>query len=107
MGGILWLVGRRRGRHRRDYRDPRITVEIGEAGAVVRSPGRVDELAYAGTNVAFNTVNLRGTTHFMGLVLESPLGPLRLDDLWFKPGRTAAAALAGRLEQAGALPAVA
>jgi hypothetical protein len=103
---MLWLVGRRRTRRRRDYRDPRITVEIGEGGAVVRGPGRVHELGYAAAVVAFNTVNLRGASHFMGLVLESPLGPLRLDDLWFKPGRTAAAALAGKLEQQGVLPAV-
>lgn len=106
MAAILWLVGRRWSRRRSSYRDPLIEVEIGEHGASIRSPGRVDALDYAEAIVTFNVARVNRVGHFMGLVLESPLGPLRLDDLWFKPGRSAAAALAGRLEERGVLPAI-
>jgi len=104
LGLLLWLLARRRARRRADYRDPRIVVEIGEGGATVRSAGRDYALGYREASVTFTAVRLRGVRHFLGLVLASPLGPLRLDALWFRPGRTLAAALAGKLAEHGALP---
>ena len=106
LGALLWLIGRRRARARSGYRDPRTVIELGTDSITLRAPGRIETLAYADAQIAFNTVTLRNTTHFLGLVLQSPLGPLRLDDLWFKPGRSAAAALVGRMEAEGALATV-
>jgi hypothetical protein len=106
LGALLWLFARRRGNARAGYRDPQIHVEIGPDAIGLSAPGRIETLSYAEAEIAFTCVTLRNTTSFLGLVLQSPLGPLRLDNLWFKPGQEAAAALAGRLEAAGRLPRV-
>jgi hypothetical protein len=101
IGALLWLGVRRIAGS--GYVDPHMMVEVGEGGVTVRSPGRIDEIAYADAEVSFWAPSMRGRSHFLGLVLQSPIGPLRLDDRWFKPGRTAAAAIAGRMEELGAL----
>lgn len=104
LGVVLWLVARRRAGARRGYRDPDIVVEIGADAMTLRAPGRVEALDYADARASVTFARIRRSSYFLGMVLESPLGPLRLEDLSFKPGRTAAAALAGRLEAHGALP---
>ncbi|HEX8366146.1 MAG TPA: hypothetical protein VF603_12775 [Allosphingosinicella sp.] len=98
LAAILWLAGRRRARARRAYSDPQTELEIGPDAMTLRRPGRVETLAYADARIAWNTATPRGVPYFLGLSLETPDGPLPLDDLWFKPGRTAAAAVAGRIE---------
>lgn len=103
---MLWFVARKRARKRADYRDPLVEVEIAQTAAIVRSAGREFPLPYPTIRVRFTVYRHKGSTHFLGLVMESPLGPLRLDDSWFKPGRTVAAALAGRLDANGVLPKV-
>lgn len=106
LGALLWLIGRRRASARSDYRDPQTMIELGTEAITLRAPGRLETLAYADAQIALEHVTLRNTTHFLGLVLQTPLGPLRLDDLWFKPGRNAAAALVGRLEAEGVMAGV-
>jgi hypothetical protein len=104
LGSVLWLFASRRARARGFYVDPQIVVEIGAERMILRAPGRIEELAYAGVKARIHHVRIRRSAYFLGLTLESPqFGPLRLEDLWFKPGRTAAAALAGRLEASGVL----
>jgi hypothetical protein len=98
LAGLLWVVAHRRARARNFYRDPQAVLEIGTDAMTLRTPGHVDKLAYADTRFAVESVRLRGATYFLGLVLETPRGPLRLEDLWCKPGRTAAAAVVGRVE---------
>jgi len=104
LGLGLWLFLRSRGRKRREYRDPQIVVEVGEDGLTLRAPGRVNQLAFDSANFAFNATTMQNSTFFMGIVLESPFGPLRLDDLWFKPGKTAATAIVKKCDDAGMFP---
>jgi hypothetical protein len=99
LGAILWLIARRRAAARRDYADPEIVVEIGSDKLILRAPGRIEELDYAAIKVELNFARIRSNSYFLGLILETPLGPLRLDDLWFEHGRTAAAALVGRMHK--------
>lgn len=74
-------------------------IEIGPEEMTLRRSGRVETLTYADARIAWNTATFRGTTHFLGVALETPDGPLLLDDLWFRPGRTAAAVVAERMER--------
>jgi membrane protein implicated in regulation of membrane protease activity len=98
LAALLWLLGRRRARARRAYLDPQIELEIGPDAMTLRRRGRVETLTYADARVAWKTATPRGVPYFLGLSLETPDGPLLLDDLWFRPGRTAAAAVVGRME---------
>lgn len=98
FAAILWLLGRRRSRARRSYADPQVELEIGPDAMTLRRPGRVETLTYADARISWTTATPRGVPYFLGLSLETPDGPLLLDDLWFRPGRTAAAAVAGRME---------
>lgn len=99
LGGLIWFFARRRARGRIGYRDPRAVLEIGTDAMTLRTPGHFETIAYADARMAVESVRLRGATYFLGLILETPRGPLRLEDLWYKPGRTAAAAIAGRMEE--------
>jgi hypothetical protein len=96
---ILWLLGRRRARARRAYVDPQMELEIGPEAMILHRPGRVETLTYADARISWKTATPRGVPYFLGLSLETPDGPLPLDDLWFRPGRRAAAAVAGRMER--------
>jgi len=104
LGAILWLIGRRRARRRSGYQDPQTVLEIGAEGLTLRSAGRIDAIPYPDAKVALNHVTMRGVPYFLGLVLETPTGPLRLDDTWFRPGRSAAAILLGQMAASGVVP---
>ena len=100
----LWLLLRWAARRRRDYRDPQIVVEVREGGLTLRSPGRIDELAFDGADFTFYAPTLKGRAAFLGIVLESPLNRLRLDDRWFKSGLSAAAAIVRKCNDAECSP---
>ena len=104
LGLGLWLFLRSRARRRRDYRDPQIVVEVGKDSLTLRAPGRVSALSYDSADFAFHAPVAQNRSFFLGIVLESELDPLRLDDLWFKPGKTAAAAIVKRCDDAGMFP---
>ena len=101
LGGIVSLIARRRARGRSGYRDPNIVLEVGPEDMTLRTPGRIETLGYSDAQVALSYVTMRGSPYFLGLVLDTAIGPLRIDDTWFKPGRTAAAALLGRIAADG------
>jgi len=102
LGMMLWLFARRRARARSDYVDPGIVVEIGEEEMTLRAAGRAETLRYAYVKAEITFVRIRSNSYFTGLLVETPLGPLRLEELSFENGRNAAAALAGRMEAHGA-----
>ncbi len=81
-----------------DYRDPRITVEAGDASLTIADPENEHVVDYS--TAAFSIVRGLGG-RFDGIVLESPLGPLSLDNIGFKWGRTTAAAIVKKCDDAG------
>lgn len=91
---LKWRAGR-------DYADPRIAVEATDEGLAFRAPGRFEQLAWADAAERITEVKRRGD-YFDGLALDSPIGPLALDNAHFKKGRTTAAAVYGKCVAAGA-----
>ncbi len=81
-----------------DYRDPRITIEAGDSSVTIADPAKAHVVDY--TAAAFSLVRGLGG-RFEGIVLESPLGPLSLDNIGFKLGRTTAAAIVKKCDDAG------
>lgn len=100
---LLWLASFvMKWRAGKGYADPGIKVEIWDEGATITGPGRRHTLAFADMAPELRTAGL-GSAKFLGIVLATPIGPLALDDLGFKGGRIAAAAIVGRCVAAGAL----
>ena len=81
-----------------DYRDPRISIEAGEAALAVTDPAGAHVLDYA--NLAFRLVSGFGG-RFDGIVLDSPLGSISLDNSDYKWGRTTAAAIVKKCDDVG------
>ena len=100
VGAVGWRAIARRGRHLRNYRDPQISVEVRETGMIVREPGHVHQLPFAGAAYAPLWVDGRRGRHFWGIRLETPIGPLSIEDTWFRSGRRASGAILRRVEAA-------
>ena len=81
-----------------DYRDPRISIEAGEAALTIAGPDGAHVLDYA--NLPFTLTRGLGGG-FDGIVLDSPLGSIPLDNIGYKWGRTTAAAIVRKCEDAG------
>ena len=90
LGLTLWY---RHVRRRRSHCTPDVRVEVAPDLITLRADGRVHALRYEDVEFKLKTWSTRSATHFGGIVLESPLGPLHLEDGYFKPGTNAAAAI--------------
>lgn len=100
---LLWLASLvMKWRAGKGYADPGIEVEVWDEGATITGPGQRHTLAFADMAPELRTVGL-GSAKFLGIVLASPIGPLALDDLGFKGGRAAAAAIVRQCVAAGVL----
>lgn len=99
----LWLFARFRAARRRDYRDPMESVEASVDGVTIRSAGRVASLGYR--EVAVNDVILLGGAKsrvlFLGVALEGPFGTVRLENMTYKDGTLAAAAIVAQRHALG------
>jgi hypothetical protein len=86
-----------------DYRDPRLSIEADEAALTVTDPAGTHVLDYA--KLSFTLIPGFGRA-FDGIVLDSPLGSISLDNVGYKWGRTTAAAIVKKCDDAGrrALP---
>lgn len=92
-------------RKRRDYRDPHIRVEAGETELVVAGPAGRDSRPYEAVAIAeLLSVATKSSRRFTGILLDTRLGPIRLEDEHYKEGRAVAGAILKRLEALG-LPA--
>lgn len=101
VGAMAWF----RIRKRRDYRDPHIRVEAGEAELVVAGPMGRDSRLYEAVAIAeILSVATRSSRRFTGILLDTRLGPIRLEDEHYKDGRAVAGAILKRLDALG-LPA--
>lgn len=89
-------------RKRRGYRDPHIRVEIGEDEVVVVSPAGRDARAYAAlAPIELLSEATKSSRRFIGIILDSRLGPVRLDDDWCSSGKAAAGAILKRMDELG------
>jgi hypothetical protein len=92
LGGLaIWLAMRWRMRRHGDYRDPRIEVEVGADGIVVRGAGGAHGLRWHEIEAKLNWLQIKGNVYFVGVWVQSPLGQVDLREETYRDGRTAAA----------------
>jgi hypothetical protein len=84
-----------------DYRDPRISIEAGEAALTIADPAGAHVLDYA--TLPFTLIRGLGGG-FAGIVLDGPLGSISLDNIGYKFGRTTAAVIVKKCDDAGRRP---
>jgi hypothetical protein len=104
----LWLFARFRAGRRSDYRDPMASVEARADGVTIRGPGREARLGYRDL-VVTGFVLLPGAKSrvlFLGVMLDGPFGPVRLENMAYRDGTLAAAAIVAQRHALGlAVPA--
>jgi hypothetical protein len=98
VGLITWLKVRKL----RDYRDPRIRVEIGPDEVAVIGPAGRDVRPYAAlAPIEVRSGATKSSRYFIGIVLDTRLGPIPLEDDWYRPGKAAAGAILKRMDELG------
>ncbi len=96
-GWAVWLIGRRRERRDAAYRDPGIAIEVREDGMTIAAPAGEERLSWGEVALEVLPVTYSKSTHFGGIRLETRFGPQQVDDVWYRDGRRAAAAIVGRV----------
>ena len=98
VGLVTWLKVRKL----RGYRDPRIRVEIGPDEVAVIGPAGRDTRPYAmlAPLELLSGAN-KSSRYFIGIVLDTRLGPIRLEDDWYRTGKAAAGAILKRMDELG------
>lgn len=95
---LIWLKLRKK----RDYRDPRIRIEIGSGEVTVMAPAVRDARRYEALVIAkVLSGATKSSRYFIGIELDTKLGPIRLEDEWFSPGKAAAGAILKRMDELG------
>lgn len=93
LAGILALVFRWRLKKHADYRDHRVAIEVTAGGVRIGWDGQSHALDYEDIRYTLCWQSVKGNTYFLGINLESPIGPIGLVDRWYRGGRDAAAAI--------------
>ena len=97
-GLITWLKVRKL----RDYCDPCIRVEIGPDEVAVIGPAGRDARPYAAlAPIELRDAPTKGGRTFIGIVLDTRLGPIPLENDWYRPGKAAAGAILKRMDELG------
>lgn len=98
LGLFTWLKVRKL----RNYRDPCIRVEIGPDEVVVIGPAGRDARSYAAlAPLQLLSGTTKSSRYFIGIVLDTRLGPIRLEDDWYHSGKAAAGAILKRMDELG------
>jgi len=99
----LWFFARFKAGRRKDYRDPLESIAASADGVTIRSAGREASLAYR--DVALTGFALlpgrRSQVLFLGITLNGPYGPLRLENMAYKDGTITAAAIVAQRHALG------
>ena len=96
------LFVRARARRRSDYRDPGIEVTVGKNAVTVRDAqhsATIDFAELSGCRISH--YSSKTAVIFLGIELETPSGPLKLEEGWFKGGTRAAATIVKQLDARG------
>jgi hypothetical protein len=99
----LWLFARFKAERRKAYRDPLQSVEASVDGVTIRDAGRTARIAYGEVAVA-EVILLSGAKSrvlFLGVALDGPFGPVRLENMAYKHGTLAAAAIVAQRHALG------
>jgi hypothetical protein len=96
------LVGRYIRQDFRDYRDPRIRIEIGPDEVVVTGPARRDPRPYAAF-ASLSVISSSGgrSPSFSGIGFDTTLGYITLTNDYYQAGRKAAGAILKRMGELG------
>lgn len=99
----LGLFARFKAGRRKDYRDPLQSVEASADGVTIRNAGRTARIAYG--DVALADIILLGGAKsrvlFLGVALDGPFGPVRLENMEYKNGTITAAAIVAQRHALG------
>jgi hypothetical protein len=99
----LWLFARFRAGRRKDYRDPLVLVAASAEGITIRNAGREAKLAYRDV-VLGDFILLAGAKSrvlFLGVMLDGPFGPVRLENMAYQSGTITAAAIVAQRQALG------
>jgi hypothetical protein len=106
----LWLFAKRKAGARRDYRDPKVTIEAGENSIEYRSIGHANTLSYADIKIISLIIETIGgqkgtkpAVLFLGIVINSSDGPLNLENRYYEFGTRAASVIIAKRDRAGSL----
>jgi len=97
------VVARVRARRRKDYRDPLVSIEAGVQEVTVRDAGREARLDYRDVVIGdfLMLSGARSRALFLGVTLDGPFGPVRLDNMAYENGTITAAAIVARRHGSG------
>jgi hypothetical protein len=96
VGLLAWARANRRG----GYRDPGITLTVGENAVAIRDAARSAEIGYGELTVPkVIYYSSNNTVIFLGVELDTPLGRLSLEEGWFRGGTQAAGTILQQLEK--------
>lgn len=99
----LGLFARFKAGRRKDYRDPVASIEASLDGVTIRSAGRTGRLDYREVVVAgfILLAGAKSRVLFLGVTLEGPFGPVRLENMAYKDGMITAAAIVAQRHKLG------
>jgi hypothetical protein len=103
----LGLFARLKAGRRKDYRDPLEAIEASPDGVTIRCAGRTATLDYREVVVG-DFILLAGAKSrvlFLGVTLDGPFGPVRLENMAYRSGTITAAAIVAQRHALG-LPVV-
>jgi hypothetical protein len=88
---VIWLVIRWRFKRSSAYRDPEIAIDVGADGIIVRAAGGNHGMRWHEIEARPTWVKIKSNVHFIGLQVQSPFGPVQLDEQHYQNGHVAAA----------------
>ena len=99
----LGLFARFKAGRRKDYRDPMASIEARLDGVTIRSAGRTARLDYREVVVAgfILLAGAKSRVLFLGVTLDGPFGPVRLENMAYKDGTITAAAIVAQRNKLG------
>ncbi len=97
LGVPLLLILRWHRRRERTYRDPELSLRIDADGLTVTKADAVHAIPWSAIHATVEFYSGRSGIQFVGATVQSPVGPIRLDNDIFEHGRDAAIAIVGGL----------
>lgn len=80
-------------RRHRDYRDPLLHIRVSDRTIGIDWNGHRCELTFEQVAYQIHFQSFRSNVEFLGIRLDTPLGPISIVDEWFHGGRKTAAAI--------------